>query len=297
MKFYDKEKEEKPKDNFLSDLTKENKTSQRIPTQYVDTDIKMLRTANSAEINFAEENKKEELPNLVIYLNREKQLLELSNLGISFCSFYRRNLYNRYTLFTTFARWSILHSRYQRIGNFISQMFIYLLILSILFTADAKMEIMNKKDTTEFGFFVLYCLAALIGGCLFVHIPGYMFYIDIKKIRLLYWDIQEGRGLQLLKDYNTLMGKTFWWNLSGVIIQWIYNVVAIYFAFGFCATYYYQRTTFFIAFVTTVLADLIIVEVLWEFVIAVLYAIRKKGRCILTLCEFLSRMRNVKQVV
>ena len=94
-----------------------------------------------------------------------------------------------------------------------------------------------------------------------------------------------------------LMGKTFWWNLSGVIIQWIYNVVAIYFAFGFCATYYYQRTTFFIAFVTTVLADLIIVEVLWEFVIAVLYAIRKKGRCILTLCEFLSRMRNVKQVV
>ena len=297
MKFYDKEKEEKPKDNFLSDLTKENKTSQRIPTQYVDTDIKMLRTANSAEINFAEENKKEELPNLVIYLNREKQLLELSNLGISFCSFYRRNLYNRYTLFTTFARWSIFHSRYQRIGNFISQMFIYLLILSILFTADAKMEIMNKKDTTEFGFFVLYCLAALIGGCLFVHIPGYMFYIDIKKIRLLYWDIKEGRGLQLLKDYNTLMGKTFWWNLSGVIIQWIYNVVAIYFAFGFCATYYYQRTTFFIAFVTTVLADLIIVEVLWEFVIAVLYAIRKKGRCILTLCEFLSRMRNVKQVV
>ena len=105
---------------------------------------------------------------------------------------------------------------------------------------------------------------------------------------------REDRGLEIFKDYDTIANHRFWWNFLGVLIQWMYIAISIYFAFGFCATYYYQRTTFFIAYIATVLGDIVLFEVMWEGVVAFLYAIRHK--CVIRLCEFLNRMRNMKSL-
>lgn len=114
------------------------------------------------------------------------------------------------------------------------------------------------------GMFVLYCLGASIGASIFNHLPCFMFYIDVREFRLMYNTIREDRGLEIFKEYDKIRNHCFWWNFLGVFIEWIFIIVSIYFAFGFCATYYYQRTTFFMAYVITAIAHLVVLEILWK---------------------------------
>ena len=106
-----------------------------------------------------------------------------------------------------------------------------------------------------------------------------------ENFRLMYNTIREDRGLEIFKDYDRITNHRFWWNFLGVFIEWIFILVSIYFAFGFCVTDYYQHSTSFMAYIVTVISDIIVFEILWEFVIAFLYLIRHKGRCVIRLCE------------
>lgn len=295
LDFFEKEKPSEKK-TYLDDFKKDRnlRSSGNLGDQ--EAEAKILQTQHKTEIDFEAEKYKEDLPDLTINLTLEKKLLELSKLNLDCFNFFKKNLSNRYILLTTFARFSICYSRYKRIGNFICQLFLYMFFLSILYTADSKMEIMNKKDGVEIWLFIAYCLCSMIGADLLIHLPSYMFYIDVREFRKVYHTIKENRGLEIFKHYDRVANHRFWWNFLGVLIHWLFIFCSIYFAFGFCATYYYQRTTFFVGFLVTFLSDIIIFEVLWELVIAFFYSIRHKGRCCIRICELLNYMRNVKSL-
>ena len=209
-------------------------------------------------------------------------------------NFFKINLKNRYILKVTFGSFSIIYNRYQRIGTIVAQYALYTFFLSIFFTADAKQEILNKKIPTEIGLFVLYCVLSEIGACILVHIPAFMFYVDIPKLRPIYKEILDDGGLTIEKDFDKVVNHRFFWNVLGVSIQVIYFIISFYFSFGFVATYYYQRKTFALAILITALSDILIFEVLWEFILAFLYVIKKKGRCLIYIAEFCNRMRFMK---
>ena len=294
LDFYDKEKEKEDKRNYLDEYNQKTNRNGIEGLDNQEADVRIIQTQNKTEIDFQAENIKEELPRLEINLTIEKKLLELSRLSLDCFHFFSKNLYNRHIILTTFARFNLCYARYKRVGNFIGQLFLYLFFLSIFFTADEKMEIMNKKNSAEILLFIVYCISSVIGSNLLIHLPSFMFYIDVKEFRLIYDTIREDRGLEIFKEYDKLVKHRFWWNFLGVFIQWIYYFVSIYFSFGFCATYYYQRTTFFWAFIISFCLDILLFEFIWELIISLLYAIRNKGRCVIRLCEFLNRMRNMR---
>ena len=97
------------------------------------------------------------------------------------------------------------------------------------------MEIRNKQDDhVEIALLVVYCLAAEIGACLLIHLTSFMFSINPAKIRKLYGSLQDNKELALITEYENIMKANRVWCVFGVIVQWIYILVSVYFAFGFC---------------------------------------------------------------
>ena len=237
---------------------------------------------------------KEDLPNLVCPLTYNKRLLEFFRLDLTMMKFFKLNIKNRYIINITFGKFSIIFHRYQRIGNIVAQFALYAFFLSIFFTADEKQEILNKKNGIEIGLFILYCIIAEIGSCILIHLPSFMFYVDVKKFRPIYKKIIDDGGLNIEKDFDDVVNHRFCWNLLGVIIQFIYFIISFYFGFCFVCTYAYQRKTYILSIIVTLLSDILIFEFLWEFILAFLYIIKKKGRCIIYIAEFLNRMRHMK---
>ena len=284
------------KDDYLT-LNGPNEKPKQHPLDK-EVDIQISQNQNKQEhINIPEEiNKnKEDLPRLNDNLTKERRLLELSRMDLFCCQFIGRNICNRHLILITFSRPCIWYHRYKRIGNFIAQNMLYLLILSVCFTADFKMEIRNKQDDhVEIALFVVYCLAAEIGACLLIHLTSFMFSINPAKIRKLYGSLQDNKNLSLITEYEDIMKANRVWCVFGVIVQWIYILVSVYFAFGFCATYYYQQSTFWLAFVVTTGSDILLFEFLYEIFIGIFYAVRNKGRCLLVFTEFLNRVRTMK---
>ena len=131
---YDKEKDNiSEKKNFVEGITLTHKNSSGTLDER-DAELRILQTQNKTEIDFEKEQCKEELPQLPLKLSIEQKQIELSRLSLTWCQFFIKNLLNRYLLLTSFARFSICYSRYKRIGNFVSQQFLYLFFLSIFFT-------------------------------------------------------------------------------------------------------------------------------------------------------------------
>ena len=175
---------------------------------------------------------------------------------------------------------------------------VFLLVLSIFFTADEKQTAYVSKSSKEIPNFILYCFCADVFGCIAAHLPAYMFWVNDKKFRKLYTTIRKDGGIHVLKEIEDIIKKgRFFWNLLGIIIQIIYIVVGFYFAFGFCATYYYQRSTFALALICTCGFDFLAAEFLWEIVIALLFYIRDVSRIIVFFGTLFNTLRNIKHLV
>ena len=209
-----------------------------------------------------------------------------------------KNLKSRYILVTTFDRMSIIYKRYQRAGNFAAQLSMFAFFMSILFTADAEQVAYTTGDKNQILNFVLYCLISDIAGCIVVHLPAYCFWVNDKKFRKLYHTIREDGGINVLKQHDEIINKgRLFWNILGIIIQIIYILGGFYFSFGFCATYYYQRTTFILALICTILLDFFIAEFAWEIFIALIYYFRDVGRVIVFFGTVFNKLRDIKHLV
>ena len=240
----------------------------------------------------------EELPPLAENLTFEVKMEEFYNYSISFKKFLYKNIKSRYILLTTFDRMSIVYQRYMRAGNFAAQLSIFALVLSIFFTADEKQTLFVSKSSRDIPNFILYCFCADVFGCIAAHLPAYMFWVNDKKFRKLYTTIRKDGGIHVLKEMEDIIKKgRIFWNILGVIIQVIYIVVGFYFAFGFCATYYYQRSTFALALICTLGFDFLVAEFLWEIVIALLFYIRDVSRIIVFFGTLFNTLRNIKHLV
>ena len=221
------------------------------------------------------DDNEEQLPPLAKVLTFEKRMEEFHDTSVPFTNFIIRNIKSRYILITTFDKMSIIYERYQRAGNFAAQLSMFAFFMSIFFTADAEQVAYVTGNKDEILNFVLYCFLSDLGGCIVVHLPAYCFWINDKKFRNLYTTIREDGGINVLKQTEDIIykGRTFW-KILGIIIQIIYIVGGFYFAFGFCATYYYQRTTFILALICTIAWDFFVAEFAWEILIAFLYYFR-----------------------
>ena len=99
-----------------------------------------------------------------------------------------------------------------------------------------------------------------------------------------------------MKEYDLLVNHRFWWNFFGVFIQWIYIIIGFHFSFTFCPVYYYQKKTFFIAYLVTIGSDILIFEFVYEAFIMLLYKFRKIGGIIVKIGEFTNRIRQMKHL-
>ena len=243
------------------------------------------------------DDNEEELPKLAVNLTFEKRLEEFYNYSVSFSSFLIKNIKSRHILITTFDKMSIIYERYQRAGNFCAQLSMFAFFLSIFFTADEKQTAFVTGEINEILNFVLYCFLSDIAACFVVHLPAYCFWVNDKKLRKLYNTVREDGGMNVLKQTEDIIIKgRFFWKLLGLIIQIIYILGGFYFAFGFCATYYYQRTTFILALICTILFDFFIAEFVIEIFIAFLYYFRDVGRIIVFLGTIFNKLRDIKHL-
>ena len=236
----------------------------------------------------------DELPTLEPTLNYQQQLYEYDKLNLTPSDFFCKNLSNRYIIFTLFSHFSFCYTKYKRIGNFVSQISLYGFFLVIFFTADKKQQILNDKNKVEISLFVLYVILSEIFSCILVHLPAFMFHIPEKHFRKLYHLVKYDRGLQIMRQYDLLVNHRFWWNFLGVLIQWIYIIVGFHFSFTFCPVYYYQKKTFLLAYLVTIVSDILIFEFLWESIIMIMFCLRKIGGFIVRLGEFFNRIRYIK---
>ena len=258
----------------------------------MDTHLKQ----NPSEIDLIRKEK-EKLPKLLINLTYEVRLLEYYYLSLSAFNFFKKNIKNRYIILTSFSKFNLCYERYKRLGNLISQMCLYAFFLSLFYTMDANQEILNKKKGNEVFLFILYCFLSEIFSCILIHLPSFMFYFDIKKFRKIYHFIRENKGLDIMKNFDEIIKNNIWWNILGVFVQWVYIIISFYFSFGFYCTYEYQRKTFFLGVIITLISDILFWEFVWEGIIAFLYSLKECGRFIVMLGEFFNRMRNMKQLV
>jgi hypothetical protein len=237
------------------------------------------------------------MPKLAENLTFEQRLEEFHDTSVPFTNFLITNIKNRYILKATFDKRSIIYERYQRAGNFAAQLSMFAFFMSIFFTADAEQVAYTTGAKDQILNFILYCFLSDVAGCFVVHLPAYCFWINDKKFRSLYNTVREDGGMNVLKQIEDIIYKgRFFWKLLGIIIQVIYIIAGFYFSFGFCATYYYQRTTFILALICTVALDFFVTEFAWEIFIALLYYFRDVGRIIVFFGALFNKLRDIKHL-
>ena len=238
------------------------------------------------------------MPPLKENLTFEQKMEEFHEYAVPFKGFLLKNIKSRYILMTTFDRMSIVYKRYMRAGNFVAQLSMFALCLSIFFTADEKQTLFVSRQKSQISSFILYCFVSDIFGCITAHLPAYCFWVNDKKFRKLYTTVRVDGGINVLKQTQDIIEKgRLFWNILGIIIQVIYIVVGFYFAFGFCATYYYQRSTYTLALICTCGFDFLVAEFLWEIIIGLLFYIRDWGRVIVFFGTLFNTLRNIKHLV
>ena len=248
------------------------------------------------QIDFA--NDEEEMPELSNNLTFEQKMEEFHGYSISFKQFLIKNILSRHIILTTFDRMSIIYDRYMRAGNFFAQLSMFAFFLSLFFVNDENQEAYNTKNKKQLGNLILYCLFSDILGCILAHLPAYCFWVNEKKFRLLYNTVRTDGGIYILKQMEDIIQKgRFFWNILGLIIQVIYIGIGFYFSFGFCATYSYQKSTFFLGLIITCLFDFFILEFVWEIIIGLLFYIRDYGRIIVFFGTFFNMLRNIKHLI
>ena len=103
--------------------------------------------------------------------------------------------------------------------------------------------------------------------------------------------------MNVLKQIEEIVFKgRIFWNILGVIIEIIYIVAGFYFSFGFCATYYYQRSTFILALICTIIWDFFIAEFAMEIFIAFLYYFKDLGRIMVFFGTLFNKLREIKHL-
>ena len=283
------------RNNFLDQLKDEisssgDSTKRNLKNYNPSINIKAIY--NDIDLNFGS-NSKDDLPSLACPLTYNKRLLEFFRLEITMMEFFKYNIKNRYILNITFGKFSIIFHRYQRIGNLITQFALYAFFLSIFFTCNVNQTNINKKNHID-KLFILYCFITEIFSCLLIHLPAFMFYVDVSKLRPIYKKIIDDEGLNIEKDFNTIINNRCHWNILGVIIQFIFTIISFYFSFCFVCIYAYKKKTFTYAILITILLDLFFFEFIWELILGFLFLIRKRGRGFIYIAEFLNRMRSMK---
>ena len=237
------------------------------------------------------------MPKLEENLTFERRLEEFHDYAVPFTNFLMTNIKNRYILITTFDKKSIIYERYQRAGNFAAQVSMFSFFMSIFFTADAEQVAYTTGEKDQILSFVLYCFLSDVAACFVVHLPAYCFWINDRKFRQLYTTIREDGGINVLKQTEDIINKgRLFWKILGIVIQVIYIIAGFYFSFGFCATYYYQRTTFILALICTLALDFFITEFAWEIFIALLFYFRDVGRIIVFFGTLFNKLRDIKHL-
>ena len=288
-------KSKKPKLHFYNDDYKETLKIYGYNKEEKNINLKFkIKVKNQFDDNI--NVMKKPLPDLDSEITKTKLLIEFYNLEITSFSFFKYNFVRRYILFNLFGNFSLLYHRYQRVLNCIAQFSLYTLFLSILFTLDENIIIIPKaKNNNVIITLILYCFVSNFFSCILIYFPSLLFHINIQKTRKLYCLLKEGNYIEGLKFFETIMNRKYY-NLGGILIDILFILLSFYFSFGFCATYLYQKDTFIIGVAICIISDLLIWELIYEFLLSIFYMQRKCGKICIKIIEFLNRMRTVKSL-
>jgi hypothetical protein len=84
----------------------------------------------------------------------------------------------------------------------------------------------------------------------------------------------KGEQLRLLKQWNDMGQQNRVKTFIGIIVLCIIMIFSFYFAMGFCSVYIESQNLFVIGWFITVLIDALVVEIVYELLIAAFYNCR-----------------------
>jgi hypothetical protein len=154
----------------------------------------------------------ETLPDLKMSLNENTLLTEFANIELTLCEFFCRNLGRRHIVISSFLENSILYSRSKRIGNFVVQCGIMMMITSILYTLNLntlyfvctylkKDDLSFISNGTQISLVLTYGIIASLTSSMFSYFFAYIYYVPKEELRQLYLFIKENSGISLLKKW------------------------------------------------------------------------------------------------
>ena len=144
------------------------------------------------------------------------------------------------------------------------------------------------------GKFIAYCLLSASIANLLTFPVAYLFYIDLAQFRTLYNIVREEPGLMVIKEWNSIgqgMGMQVALALTFVAASF---TASFYFGIIFSAVYFVQSGTWIVGLIVAFVADFILLEPLFELLVAGMYTLRTSGVKRQLFAELINRYRRIR---
>ena len=208
-------------------------------------------------------------------------------LGTSVYDFYCRNIRERHKFFSIFKRITIFHPRWKKITLIYMEIFILILTNTILLTLDESLIIWPFSPGL-----LLVAVISISITVMLMYPLSLLFVVPYSNRDKLYILVTKGEELTVLREWKRLSCKMNCRTFVGMMIFIILMIITFYFSFGFTAVWSVQRNTWICLTLFCVLMIYTLCEIMMELIVAMFYALRKKGKCCLCCGYCLNKARS-----
>lgn len=229
-------------------------------------------------------------------LSFENQLVEIVHSPLSTCEFFLRNLCKRHFFTSIVFKFCMIFGKFKRICILVAHLSLIALFNSLFIVIKSDLEInFTSLKIQTLLYAVMFSNISILISFLITLPLTLCFYIDKQTFRDMYSHIHKSSGIKLLSEWQNFQSNHEYCKLIfGYFSVFLIFIISLYFSFSSCAVYKYQQFTWLIMYVIAIIFDFIIYEFLMEFLIAILYSKRKENRNLLSICNRLNNLRNLR---
>ena len=264
----------------------------------------IMTTGNKTDVNLALETKdfytsnvgKKETSNLNVNrlpdafedsdIEYSRNLYAYANLSLTFCEFLGKNILSRNILINPFFNINMFCPRWKKLIVFTTNILSELLILCVFLTNDEEALHTNLSSLIKYSFFTVLIVDT------FMHFMTIFFqFSGRQKRRLLRLVLMEGQ-LIIMKEYEDMQCVNTIITVFGALICYGIWIFTFYMSFAFYSVWKVQHKALIYSFFITIGLDIVALDFLYEFILAIIYMQRKSSYVLRVIGEFLNRVRN-----
>ena len=217
------------------------------------------------------------LPSYVNEFNEEEKE-GIKYPEISACEFFCQNIRHRHILLSIFVSRNIYHPRYRKIIMLFCFISIIMLLNTLIFSSSRYFDL--KELTTspvplQEYFYNGAIVSAISNIIILIFVPLYR--IKTKSKEEIFEVAQSGQHLKLLYDWEVLNSSKRTGSIIGIIINIIEILICVYFTIAYCAIIKSMQYNLMIGLGVAIGIDMIVYEILIEFLCYLFYAWNKVG--------------------